>query len=858
MRGFWRERPNGEPLCSGAAAAAPPPPAAASPAPRRPRRRAPPAAAGPSGRPFAVVAAAAAGPPPEGDEADEGAGSEGYEEDFEDEEGLEEGEEEGEAGAGAAQQQQQPLRRRGQQPEGGAGGGADEGEFAEDEDGEGEDGEGEDGEGEDEGGAYPEPPARGYYLPDLLAMSAEEALAAEAQVQAAANNTIVYGLTNEVSRIVGGDMFVCHVSFDLEHGLVDRHEQIAEAVAAGASCILAAAQHRDSVEAVLEAMAAQRRGEAAGEGEEAEEGEDEGEGEGEGAAGPPPARGSSGPREPSPEAGVPGVRVLEGVTCIFADELDDMAAKLAAAFYDGPSLAMRVVAVTGSSGKTTVSWLVRGVLEELGQLTGMVGSVEYGLAEDRLDAEGDLWEADQPDPTAERECTSPFHLAPYKGKYRVDYPHDMDGMRLQKLLAGMRDRGATAAVVEASAEALVQGWMEYVDADVVVWTCFEEEPRHIALHRGSSEAYLESKLSLFEAMRDSERQRAVVNMDDEASARVLNATSVPAVTYAIRDRRADVWAESMQLTAWETEVIVRVPGGRRLQIISSLVGRHNVYNILAAVAVGIVLGAPLEAIVAGIEAVTVVPGRSEIVNADPEDPVLRGDFPVVVDAADSPARVATVLDSLREAGAARIFAVMGADGETTSRTMRTQMGAAAFMRADTVIVTNVSPRRELPEEIVADMMAGLPEKVLQSYSTYVYNPFQDQGRVPLWFEPWLHSAQRTHKRHVMEDRFSAIRAAIGTARPNDVVLLLGQGHRDWVEHWDGNEEEPGLVRGWFDDRVEARNALSKLEYLYSLVHLDRSQLPWGHSNADFERSGVWEEPIVEEAGPGAGGGGARR
>jgi hypothetical protein len=76
----------------------------------------------------------------------------------------------------------------------------------------------------------------------------------------------------------------------------------------------------------------------------------------------------------------------------------------------------------------------------------------------------------------------------------------------------------------------------------------------------------------------------------------------------------------------------------------------------------------------------------------------------------------------------------------------------------------------------------------------------------------------------MEDRFQAIRAAIGTAAPGDVVLLAGRGHKDWTDWGDG---EGGLIRGWFDDRVEARNALAKLEYLYSLVDVDRSALPWG-------------------------------
>lgn len=81
-----------------------------------------------------------------------------------------------------------------------------------------------------------------------------------------------------------------------------------------------------------------------------------------------------------------------------------------------------------------------------------------------------------------------------------------------------------------------------------------------------------------------------------------------------------------------------------------------------------------------------------------------------------------------------------------------------------------------------------------------------------------------------EDRFSAIRAAIGTAQPKDVVVLAGKGHVDFAEYGDG---KGGIVRGWFDDRVEARNALSKLSYLYQLTKLDRRTLPWGDALEDM-------------------------
>jgi UDP-N-acetylmuramyl tripeptide synthase len=123
------------------------------------------------------------------------------------------------------------------------------------------------------------------------------------------------------------------------------------------------------------------------------------------------------------------------------------------------------------------------------------------------------------------------------------------------------------------------------------------------------------------------------------------------------------------------QIIVATPNGR-LEIITNLVGRHNVYNVLAAVAVGVLLNLPLADIGAGIEAVQVIPGRCEVVNnvldlplegedgeeLQQQQPNLPRDFPVVVDAADTPQRLAAVLDALREAGAERIFTVFGCDG----------------------------------------------------------------------------------------------------------------------------------------------------------------------------------------------------
>eukprot|EP00798_Chlamydomonas_sp_ICE-L_P010600 gene10600-12266_t len=148
-----------------------------------------------------------------------------------------------------------------------------------------------------------------------------------------------------------------------------------------------------------------------------------------------------------------------------------------------------------------------------------------------------------------------------------------------------------------------------------------------------------------------------------------------------------------------------------------------------------------------------------------------------------------------------------------------------------VIITNDSPRLESPSVIVEEINSGLPESIRTEIVGYAYNPLQDQGNCPLWFEPHLQDAQQKYSWHVMEDRFSAIRAAIGTAVENDVVIILGRGHKDFMEYGD---EDGEIVRGWFDDRAEVRHALRRLKKLNKAPRIDRSVLPWGEALAEAE------------------------
>lgn len=156
----------------------------------------------------------------------------------------------------------------------------------------------------------------------------------------------------------------------------------------------------------------------------------------------------------------------------------------------------RVAGVTGTNGKTTTSWLIRSVLEQMALVVGMVGTIEYALAEDRLDEEGSLWIPSEPDPTLNRKSSSPYRVAPYRGKYAV--PNTTPGpLPMVKLLAGMRDRGAQAAVLEASSHGLSQGRLGGTDVDVAVFTGLSQD--HLDFH-GTMEEYKQAKLLLFRGL----------------------------------------------------------------------------------------------------------------------------------------------------------------------------------------------------------------------------------------------------------------------------------------------------------------------------------------------------------------------
>lgn len=516
--------------------------------------------------------------------------------------------------------------------------------------------------------------------------------------------------------------------------------------------------------------------------------------------------------------------------------------QLAAAFYEQPSQRTKTLGVVGSFGKTTTCWLARGMFEETNERVGMIGTIEYALAEDRLTEEGDIWAPDAEDVTMQRDCSSPFHITPYEGKY-PEVPSTPDALHLQKVLAGCADRGAERTLVEIDPSELQDGRLDAVDFEVLLYTNTFPDGEAAA---GGRQAYQDSVEPLFTRRRPAgaEPLKAIINVDDafgEQLRQAAEAAGNTVLTYSLDSRAADVFAEKVKTSIWETEVLVNTPLGR-LQIITPLLGRAAAYNVVAAVSAGIACGVPLRAIVAGIEAVDIIPGRCEIIDEGQQ-------FAVVVDSADTPEQLSRLLDEVKDAGAKRVLLVFGCTGTTTAEE-RAAMLQMAHFKADAVYVTNDSPGTEWPNDIIADMVAGLPDDVLNKYASSSYPWLQDPHRIPQWYQKYMLQYQSSVGVHVIEDRFQAIRVAIGMAKPREVVIVAGKGHVDYQEYWDGaSMDSPDTLKSWFDDRVECRNALSKLSYLNGIKELDRNALPWTRYPEERDVliiEGVVDTPVVPD------------
>ncbi len=398
-------------------------------------------------------------------------------------------------------------------------------------------------------------------------------------------------------------------------------------------------------------------------------------------------------------------------------------ADLAAAFHQHPMRRLKLAAVTGTNGKTTTTFLIKHICENARMRCGLIGTVRYEIGERVLPA---------------------IRTTP-------------ESLEIQELLGQMLNAGCKAATMEVSSHALAQERTRGLEWDVAVFTNLTQD--HLDFH-GSMNRYFDEKAKLFTALATQQTKKnaiAVVNIDDRYGEKLIDriGKEIPIVTYGMGTRadfrasnyRPDFSGTSYQLDARGKIFLVRVP----------LIGRFNVANSLAALAAANSLGISLRDAIFSLGKSPQVPGRLEAVQA-------KRQFQVFVDYAHTPDALLNVLKTLRELSPRKLIVVFGCGGDR-DRQKRPLMARAAENNADFSIITSDNPRKEDPDEIIAEVEKGF----------------------------------RSDRYEKITDRAEAIARAVSLAEPRDIVLIAGKGHETYQEFADNTVP--------FDDLQIARRAL---------------------------------------------------
>ncbi len=402
-----------------------------------------------------------------------------------------------------------------------------------------------------------------------------------------------------------------------------------------------------------------------------------------------------------------------GVCILDVEDPKDFLVKVAERFYNHPSKKVKVIGITGTNGKTTTSYLIESILQESSKKCAVIGTVNYRIG---------------------------GKILPSKNTT----PGIVDN---QRYLAQMAQEHVSCCAMEVSSHALEQGRVEGIGFHTAVFTNLTGD--HMDYHL-NMENYFQAKSKLFVNL--PAKSFAVINVDDPYGKRLIDATKAKVVTFGIT-HTADIMASDIKLSLSGSTFSVKFPQGK-MMMRSSLIGRHNIYNILAAVGACLCGGVTPEKIEDALEHFSAVPGRLEQI--DEGRP-----FPVFIDYAHTEDALKNVLTNLKIVSNARIILVFGCGGDR-DKTKRPKMGLVAGKLADFSILTSDNPRSEDPQSIIDQIIAGF----------------------------------KTDNYTVILDREKAIAKAMSLAKKEDIVLIAGKGHEDYQIFKDKTIP--------FDDREVAR------------------------------------------------------
>jgi len=380
-------------------------------------------------------------------------------------------------------------------------------------------------------------------------------------------------------------------------------------------------------------------------------------------------------------------------------------------WYGRPSRNVKTIGITGTNGKTTITYLLESIFAQAGRRLGVIGTVNYRIGPKILPSKNTT-------PGLVENC---LYLSELQ-RSQVDY-----------------------CVMEVSSHALSQGRVDLIDFEAGIFTNLTGD--HLDYHR-DMENYFEAKSRLFTRL--SRQSTAVINSDCPFGRRLKKMTPARLITYGLEES-ADFSAEGIDLQLTHSSFTLTYDGHKQ-GMRTKLIGRHNIYNILAAAAAAFSQGISLDCVAQGVERLDSVPGRLEAVACGQH-------FPVFVDYAHTEDALRNVLEALKgvegaaplirfafakrikTTGPPQIILVFGCGGNR-DQSKRPQMGQVACQLADWVIVTSDNPRQEDPQAIIDQIIQGCP---------------------PDRYE-------------VLLDREEAIRKALSLAGPNDIVLIAGKGH----------------------------------------------------------------------------------
>lgn len=409
--------------------------------------------------------------------------------------------------------------------------------------------------------------------------------------------------------------------------------------------------------------------------------------------------------------------LLDSGKVVAVRDLNASLSNIAACFYAHPSKKIQVIGITGTNGKTTIAYYLAQMLENLGRKAAVMGTLGAGQIE-KIESTGMT--------TA-------------------------DAIQTQKILAQMVKEGVKTLCMEVSSHGLEQARVASIEFDYVVLSNLSQD--HLDYH-GTMQAYAAAKSRLF---KEYSYTTAVINQDDSLGAKLISQLGKKTLAYGL-DKGALV-ASKIKLSP--NGITFSASYGDETAIFkNALIGEFNIYNMLAALGVGLAMDYCLADLVAALAACHSAPGRMERVYVSTEQPV------VVVDYAHTPDALHKALLACQAHCEGLLNVVFGCGGDR-DKGKRADMGRIAEELADQVFITDDNPRSEAPADITTDIIKGMTQ--------------------PAW---------------VVHDRTNAITAAITGAAQNDWVLIAGKGHETTQVYADRTLE--------LDDRVLARQALERL------------------------------------------------